>query len=350
MEGGWSLLPIPILVKNGRPVMWRLFLLAGLVLLAVAFGWFLLGLAPARFGTAAAPQTVEIEYGSGMGRITALLQARGLLRDPLAFRVWAKLTGGERSVKAGAYALAPSMSVPRILSVLTDGRELTVRVTIPEGSSLKEIAAMLDRAGVAAPGTFLARAKDPALLGEVAPDARGSLEGFLFPDTYFFSRTAGVDEAIRMMAARFEGILTPEMRARARAMGRSLREIVIMASLVEREAKRPADRPLIASVFYNRLRLGMPLQSCATVQYALGTHKDRLLYEDLHVASPYNTYLYPGLPPGPIDSPGLASLQAALNPAPGDYLYFVAKPDGTHVFSASYREHLRAQRAISRGR
>jgi UPF0755 protein len=123
-----------------------------------------------------------------------------------------------------------------------------------------------------------------------------------------------------------------------------------MASIVEREAKRAADRPKIAAVFYNRLRTGIALQSCATVQYALGKHQDRLLYADLQVASPYNTYLYRGLPPGPICSPGQASIRAALYPDSDNYLYFVAKPDGSHVFSRTYQEHLRAQRLISRGR
>jgi len=336
------------LFKDGRPSLWRLFLLVGLVLAVGACAWLGMALAPAEFGSARA-QTVEVAYGSSIGRVAAVLRQRGLLRDSLAFRIWAKLTGGERAIKAGSYALMRGMSAPRILSVLTDGREMTVRVTIPEGSTLREIAAILDQHGLAEQANFLARTCDPALVRAVAPDAVvGNLEGFLFPDTYFFSRAAGAEGAIRMMAARFAEVMTPALRARAKAMGRSLREIVIMASLVEHEAKRQADRPQIASVFYNRLRIGMPLQSCATVMFALGRHKDKLLYEDLHVASPYNTYLYPGLPPGPIGSPGLASLRAALYPDPGRYLYFVARPDGTHVFSVTYREHLRAQRAIAK--
>lgn len=343
-----GLLPIPILVKDGRPSLWRLFPLLGLGFLLAIGVWLFFGLAPAG-ATGAQAETVEVPYGTGIARIAVLLEERGLVRNPLVFRIWAKLTGGERAVKAGAYALAPDMSVPKILSVLTDGRELTVRVTIPEGATLKEIAAILDRHGISAPETFLARANDPALIREVAPDAEGAgLEGFLFPDTYFLSARAGAEGAIRMMAGRFAEVVTPAMRDKARSMGRSIREIAIMASIVEHEAKRQADRPRIATVFYNRLRLGMPLQSCATVQYALGEHKERLLYEDLQVASPYNTYLRRGLPPGPIGSPGLASLEAALNPAPGRELYFVARPDGSHVFSETYREHLRAQREIER--
>ncbi|MCL6614581.1 MAG: endolytic transglycosylase MltG [Firmicutes bacterium] len=338
----------PLLPKGLRPIRGWLFLAGPIGLALVLGGWFCLGLAPVHPGSAET-ETVEIEYGSGITGIARLLHERGLLRDPMAFRLWAKLTGGERAVKAGSYALTRGMSAPRILALLRRGHEEAIRVTIPEGTSLTQIAAILDKHGVAAAETFLALARDPAFAAEVVPEAKGTLEGFLFPDTYYFSRAAGAEGAIRMMAARFHQVFTPAMRARAEAMGRSVREIVILASLVEGEAKHAEERPLIASVFYNRLRLGMPLQSCATVQYALGKHKERLLYEDLQVASPYNTYLHAGLPPGPIGSPGLASLQAALHPAKANYLYFVAKPDGTHVFSSTYREHLRAQTAISRG-
>lgn len=342
-------LPIPILVKNGRPSLWRLFFWASLATVLAAAGWFLVELLPA--GRHEAPTTMEVPYGTGVSAVARALGERGLIRNPLVFRIWAKLTGRERAVKAGAYALSPGMSTPRILGVLTDGRELTVRVTIPEGATLKEIALLLDRRGIAAPATFLARAADPALVREIVPEAYpGDLEGFLFPDTYFFSARAGADGALKMMADRFREVFTPALRARAREIGRSIKEVVTLASIIEREAKKPEDRPRIAAVFYNRLRMGMALQSCATVQYALGTHKDRLLYEDLQTPSPYNTYLHTGLPPGPIGSPGLDSLRAALYPDPGRYLYFVARPDGTHVFSATYREHLRAQRAIRNGR
>ncbi len=341
-------MPIPILVKNGRPILWRLSFLLGAAVLGGAAFWFGLSLCPTGRGSTAV-QTVEIPHGAGMARITALLSERDLIRSRLAFRIWARAAGADREIKAGSYALSPGMSAPEILAILTDGREMTVRVTIPEGADLKEIAALLDSAGVAEPATFLARAHDENLIREVAPDAEtGSLEGFLFPDTYFFSRTAGVDGAIRMMADRFSAVMTLALRDRAKELGRSVQEITILASLIEREAKRPEDRPRIAAVFYNRLRLGMPLQSCATVQYALGEHKERLLYKDLQVASPYNTYIHPGLPPGPICSPGLASLRAALYPDNSDYLYFVARPDGSHVFSSRYQEHLRAQREIAR--
>ncbi|NLG84462.1 MAG: endolytic transglycosylase MltG [Firmicutes bacterium] len=310
--------------------------------------WFGLSLAPVHPGKAT-KQRVEIAYGTNTARIARLLRRRGLLRSELAFRLWARLTGSERAVKAGVYVLAPDMSVPRILALLRRGMEETMRVTVPEGATLHQIAAILAAHGIAETDVFLTQARDPALMAEVAPEARGSLEGFLFPDTYYFSPAAGAEGAIRMMATRFQEIFTPSMRARAQALGHSVREIVILASLVEGEAKRAEERPLIAAVFYTRLRRGMPLQSCATVQYALGKHKERLLYRDLQVASPYNTYLHPGLPPGPIGAPGLASLQAALYPAEVDYLYFVARPDGSHVFSSTYAEHLRAQKAISRG-
>lgn len=338
----------PLPVKNSRPSPWRLLLLLVIPAAGAALAWLASGLMPAKFEGGPA-QTVEIPYGSGMRRVASILKQRGLLRDATAFRIWAKLTGGEDEIKAGSYLLDPGMSAPRILGVLTDGREMTVRVTIPEGSTAAEIAAIMDRHGLSEARTFLELTKDPAFVREVVPEAGDSLEGFLFPDTYFFSRTAGAEGAIRMMTARFQQVFTPEMRQRAKEMRRSLREIVTMASIVEEEAMRAEDRPRVAGVFYNRLRIGMPLQSCATVQYALGERKERLLFEDLQVSSPYNTYIRYGLPPGPIGNPGLASLRAALYPEQTNYLYFVAKPDGSHVFSATYREHLRAQKEISRG-
>ncbi|MGE5530391.1 MAG: endolytic transglycosylase MltG [Patescibacteria group bacterium] len=339
---------MPALRKISRPVHGRLLLLLAAGLPLAFLAWLALGLAPAARGDAPA-KTVEIPRGAGIARIAALLHREGLIRNPFVFRVWARLAGSERAVKAGTYALSPGMNGSRVLAVLTSGRVLSVRVTIPEGATLKEIARILDARGLAAADAFLARASDPELIQEAAPDARATLEGFLFPDTYFFSNATGADGIIRTMAARFDEVVSDKLRARARAMGRSIREIVIMASIIEREAKLAGDRPKIAAVFYNRLRAGIALQSCATVQYALGGHKERLLYQDLHVASPYNTYLYRGLPPGPICSPGLDSLLAALYPAPGKYLYFVARPDGTHVFSTTYREHLRAQREIRQG-
>ena len=344
-------MPIPAVEQNGRPFKWRLVLIYTCLLAVIGTGaWLSLGLAPVRFG-AAKTVTFEIPRGAGIANIGHMLAGCGLLRDPFVFRLWAKISGNDRKVKAGTYMLAPGMSVPKIISVLTTGRELTIRVTIPEGSSLKETAVILEQHGIVTKDTFLQRAADPALIGQTAPDAGGaSLEGFLFPDTYFLSNAAGADGAIKTMTARLAEVFTPAMRRRAQIMKRSVREIIIMASIVEREAKRAADRPKIAAVFYNRLRTGIALQSCATVQYALGKHQDRLLYADLQVASPYNTYLYRGLPPGPISSPGQASIRAALYPDPDNYLYFVAKPDGSHVFSRTYQEHLRAQRLISRGR
>lgn len=335
-------------VKNGRPP-WRPLLFLALAPMAVCVAWLINGLLPAAAGSDAV-QTVEIKHGSGVKSVAKLLSSRGLVRDPLVFRAWAKLTGGEREVKAGTYAISPGMSAPRILSVITDGREMTIRVTVPEGATIGEIAAIMDRHGLAENEEFIRLARDPAVISATGTEARSSLEGFLFPDTYFFSRTAGAEGAIMAMTARFSEVMTPELRRRAKAMGRGIREIVILASLVEEEAKSAEDRPRVAAVFYNRLKKGMPLQSCATIQYALGRRKERLLYADLHIDSPYNTYTHYGLPPGPICNPGLDSLRAALYPDTGKYLYFVAKPDGSHVFSTTYQEHLRAQREISRGR
>jgi UPF0755 protein len=240
------------------------------------------------------------------------------------------------------------MSVPAIVHELRRGIPPSLKITIPEGLNNKEVAELFSQKGLVNLASFTDALKDHSAIYELLDDyhIKTGMEGYLFPDTYNFELNASIEkEIIHKMILRFKDVYEqnfPEIPVNKR------KEIVIIASLVEKEAKKPEERPIIAGVFYNRLRRGYALQSCATVQYSLGKRKERLYYKDLQVESPYNTYLHQGLPPGPIANPGLASLKAAVNPAQVSYLYFVAKPDGSHVFSTTFEQHLKAQHTIEK--
>ncbi len=326
-----------------------LFFLGCLLIAARFFSFLLVPAAPA--GTSG-QETVRLTIPRGLTsrEIALLLHEHGLVANPRVFALYASLTGSDRRLQSGVYVLKKSWSPREVLSALRRGETLSYRVTIPEGATLDEIASILARKGVVPEEEFRAAlAEDypyPFLRG--LPPGPRRLEGFLFPATYEFRAGASGREVVAAMLERFERAFTPELRRRAEELGLSVREVVILASLVEEEAKLDSERPLVAAVFLNRLRRGMRLESCATVQYALGKRKEKLSYTDLKVASPYNTYLHPGLPPGPIASPGLASIKAVLYPAPGDYLYFVARGDGSHYFSRSFREHEEAARRYQR--
>jgi len=225
------------------------------------------------------------------------------------------------------------------------------RVTIPEGYTVTQIEEILAEKGIVDRTRFREALKSEDFsLPYLSPAPRDPrhLEGFLFPATYEFPAGLAEKEIIGLMLQRFDAVLTPELQRRSQAMGLSVREVVTLASLVEREARLDEERPIIAAVFLNRLRRGMRLESCATIQYILGKQKEKLTYRDLQIPSPYNTYLHDGLPPGPIANPGLASIKAVLYPAEVDYLYFVARGDGSHYFSRTLGEHQTAARRYQR--
>ena len=219
------------------------------------------------------------------------------------------------------------------------------RITIPEGYAIVQIAPLLVRALQVPPDSVDSAVSDSALrarLGVPAP----TLEGYLFPDTYVFSPGTTARQAVAEMVDRFERAWKPEYTAQLAVLGISRHAAVTMASIVEKEARLPEERAVIAAVYYNRLRKQMPLQADPTIQYALGHHVDRVYYKDLTIESPYNTYLHPGLPPGPIASPGGASLRAAVTPANVPYLYFVAAPDGHHEFRTTLAAHDQAKQLV----
>lgn len=287
-------------------------------------------------------QPLVVPAGAGVLDIGRQLQQLGLVRHPEVFRVYVMSRGETGHLRAGEYSLEGTMSIEQIVDKLVRGDVVRHTVTFPEGTSLEDMARLAATKGIAAEA-FLAAARDPAPIRDLDPQAT-DLEGYLFPDTYDIPR--GADAAAQLvsrMVRRFRTVITPELPARA-ASGRTLREVVTLASIVETETARPEERPRVAAVFLNRLQKKMPLQTDPTVIYALrkaGTYDGDIRREDLDVDSPYNTYRFAGLPPGPIASPGRASLQAALHPAPSRELYFVSRNDGSHQFSETLAEHER---------
>lgn len=296
-----------------------------------------------------APKTVYIPPQSSTGSIAALLKSENLIRSPLLFKLYARFHNLDTRLQAGEYEFSAHQSLPEIVQKIADGKVKTYSFTIPEGFTVEQIAERLAEKGFVDKNKFLYLAKEGDFDYDFIKNLPKSktkyrLEGFLFPDTYQIPKGFGEKEIINLMLRRFEEVFLDANRERLKALDMDLKDVVIMASIIEREAKLKEEQPIIASVFYNRLERGMPLQSCATVLYALGEQKEVLLNEDLEIESPFNTYKNPGLPPGPIAAPGKAALEAALHPADTDYLYFVAKPDGSHEFTKTLREHNRAKR------
>jgi len=312
-----------------------------LLLAAAAYGaWFHETQWPVR-GAGDPPQPLVVAQGAGVLDIGRQLQQLGLVRHPEVFRLYVLSRGQTGRLRAGEYSLEGSMSVEQIVDKLVRGDVVRHTVTFPEGTNLDDMARLAAAKGIPVEA-FLAAARNPAAIADLDPDAK-DLEGYLFPDTYDIPR--GPEPAAQLVARmvrRFRTVMAPEL-ARL-PTGRTLRQVVTLASIVETETARPEERPRVAAVFLNRLQKRMPLQTDPTVIYALrkvGTWDGNIRKGDLDVDSPYNTYRFPGLPPGPIASPGRASLQAALHPAESRELYFVSKNDGSHQFSETLAEHER---------
>lgn len=290
-------------------------------------------------------ERVTVPKGASFATVMDSLAAHGLVR----WRPWFTLAGRigkfDRAIKPGVYQFAPGTPALTILRDLRDGNFLTLKVTMPEGFTLIDIAARLgDSLGVP-PDSVLAAARDPAFREAYDVEAP-SLEGYLAPDTYTLPAHWSAREAVAEMAGTFRKGWTEDLEAKTRAQGLTRHQVVTLASIVEGEAAVDEERAVIAAVYRNRLRLRMPLQADPTVQYAIqlatGARKPRLFNRDYRFPSPYNTYLIAGLPPGPVGAPSRASIEAVLSPADVPYLYFVGTGDGRHVFSRTYREHLRA--------
>jgi UPF0755 protein len=296
-------------------------------------------------------QIVRIEPQLGVFQIAQRLKEKGIIRSPRFFLIAAFLRGSATQLKAGDYCFTPEMSLFQVLGRLERGETVRYPATIPEGYSMREIARLLGSLDLADPEKFLRLCRDPEILQRYGIKAH-SLEGYLFPDTYDLLKGMKEEEIIERMVHRFFQIFTPEKEELARRMGMGRHQAVTLASLIEAETPKGDERYLVSSVFHRRLRMKMPLQCDPTVLYALSEKtgkRERLTRRNLSYRSSYNTYLHPGLPPGPICSPGAASLEAALAPAPSSYLYFVSKGNGTHYFSSTWTEHSRAVRKYRSG-
>lgn len=286
---------------------------------------------------------VTVKPGDTVASLAPRLEEEGVIGSALAFRIYARISGRDGNLSVGEVRLRQGMSYSEVIDALETAVPPTIRVTIPEGLRLEEVADRMVQAGlIADPQQFLRSARVGQVRLSVVQDLPegASLEGYLFPDTYEFQPGAAAVDMVRLMVANLQRKLGSMAYG---SPGLTLHQIITLASIVEREAQVPEERPLIASVYLNRLKAGMPLQADPTVQYAVGVAgewwKKDLTIQDLAVDSPYNTYIHVGLPPGPICNPGLASIEAVVFPAQTDYLYFVAKGDGTHAFARTLEEH-----------
>jgi UPF0755 protein len=302
------------------------------------------GLSQPFSGYTGAEQFVELLPGDGTPVIARKLVDAGVVRDRWTFRVALWRTGAARRLEAGEYRFDRPMSAVEVVLKLARGDVYLRAITFPEGLTVREMSEVFEARGLGSAAAFVVAAKNgAALVHDIDPAAR-DLEGYLFPETYSLSRHLGAAELVRMMVGRFHQVFTVELRDAASARGLTPRQAVTVASLVEKETAKADERALVAGVYLRRLSLGMALQCDPTVIYALESrnqYRGNLTHENLQVDSPYNTYRYPGLPPGPIAAPGRSSLEAVAHAEPVDYLYFVSRNDGSHVFARTLDEHNR---------
>jgi UPF0755 protein len=294
-------------------------------------------------GYADAETFVEIVPGSNPQSMGRALSDAGVIENALAFRIAVWLEGAGRRLQAGEYRFDAPMTPRAVVDRIVRGDVFLRPVTFREGLTIRQMAAIFEEKGFGTADEFVAAASKTGPIRELDPRAP-DLEGYLFPDTYTLPRRTTADELVAHMVSRFETALTPEARQQAASRGLSVRELVTLASLVEKETAKAEERPLVAAVYANRLKVGMGMQCDPTVIYALeraSRYTGNLTRADLQFDSPYNTYRHAGLPPGPIAAPGQASLEAAANPAAVPYLYFVSRNDGTHAFATTLTEHNR---------
>jgi len=287
----------------------------------------------------------EIKKGENSHTLSREFYSQGYIRSELLFIGFVKLFRMESKLKSGWIMIEPGTTTLQLIEKIINAKFITVSFTIPEGSNIEQIKEILINDGILTKQSINAFFSDPYYLKKLGLENYKSAEGFLFPDTYKIQKGVDADVVFKTMVSLFYDKLTMVYPEYSKLSQKQLFEKIIMASIIEREVKDPNEAPIVAGVFYNRLNTHMRLQSCATIQYILGKPKEHLLETDLLVDTPYNTYLYTGLPPGPICTPGFNSLKASFNPQKNDYLFFVVKDTqrGTHHFSRTYEEHLKAQ-------
>ena len=303
----------------------------------------LLGFAAACGSDDRSSVTLTIPEGASFRAAAESLAVHGVIDHPRLFGWYAARRGMDRNIHYGTYFIRRGGSWNEVLTTLAQGRGIMHRVRVTEGLPLWEIIPRLARELELEPESLEVAVRDSALLERLGvPDGHETAEGYLFPDTYDFPDDVTARQAVELMVRRFEYVWKPEWTARLAEIDMTRHEIVTLASIVEKEVRRGEERPVVAAVYLNRLKIGMPLQADPTIQYALKRRPGRVYYRDLRVDSPYNTYRHTGLPPGPIAAPGAASLEASLYPANVPYKFFVAHPNGHHEFRTTYREHLKA--------
>lgn len=292
---------------------------------------------------------VEIPRRASADRAARILESKKAIRSAFAFRVLVRLVRKSTALKPGAYELNPSMSAMEIIRKLSEGGVAARWVTIPEGFTIRQIAANVAVENLGDADAFVQKATtEGARFKTEFPNPGNNLEGYLFPDSYLLPAKSSEDAVISSMLECFNRKVAKPFGPEIASSGMTMNQVITLASLIEKEAKIQKDRPLISAVLRNRLAKHMRLDCDATILYALGKHKKRVLYRDLKIDSPYNTYRNFGLPPGPIASPGIDSIKAALHPASVDYLYYVAEQDGSHIFSRTIAEHDKAIAAVRR--
>ncbi|MBW1840936.1 MAG: endolytic transglycosylase MltG [Deltaproteobacteria bacterium] len=294
-------------------------------------------------GTEPGEQVVTITPGQRFKAFAVMLHEAGIIAHPIKFELFARIKGLDKQIKAGEYILSSAMSPEKILDIMVGGKVRLYRLTIPEGYNLRQVSRTVAESGFGTETDFFKTAVDPTLAGKQGIDA-DTFEGYLFPDTYYFPKDATPETIISTMTRRFRAVFRPEWEDQARAIGFSIHQVVTLASIIEKETGTPSERPIISSVFHNRLKRKMRLASDPTVIYGIKDFDGNITRKHLKTPTPYNTYTIKGLPPGPIANTGEASLKAALYPDDTRFLYFVSKKDRTHQFSTNIKDHNRAVR------
>lgn len=329
---------------------WRMFtslgiLLVILIVLAALELWSRFFLEGAAIEGARREVVVKIPQGASLDDISRILYSEGLIEHPRLFGFAARFLGMDTKMQAGTIRLALGQSLVELIQALSTAKAVGLPVTFREGLTSFQIASIIEQEFGVDSAAFMRAVTDKTLLEKLNVEAP-SFEGYLFPDTYFFTGNETPDQMIERMVANLRVQLPPDMDDKLRALGMTLNEAIAMASIVEWECMVPSEAKIISSVYHNRLRKGMLLQADPTVGYALGKGPSRLFLSDLRVDSPYNTYKYPGLPPGAINNPGKRAIEAALNPAQTPYLFFVAQGNGTHAFNSKFEDHLQSKEVL----
>ena len=331
---------------NNKNINWKIIGITIVLLILLVVGYIYIQIGPYNKNSKK-DILVEIPNGATLTKVSSILEENKLIKNKVLFKVVSKFKEDNNGVKAGKYLLSQKYSNSEILDILISGKTYNdgIKVTIPEGSTYKEVIKYLTNKKIGKVEVYEELINNPKEFYDKYKflDEKDitTLEGFLYPDTYYFEKDMSEKDVISAMLKRFSEVYTPELKEKQKKMGLTLQQVINMASIIEKEAVKDVDRPKIAGVFYNRLEIGMPLQSDATIQYIFDERKHIVSYSDLKIDSPYNSYLNKGLPPTPISNPGIKSIEAALDPEDNDYLYFVATVDGGNNYSKTYDEHLK---------